>query len=252
MSEQPPNEQTTEHALVLDRTEHGWWPGQKPRDAATLILVDRSASAPKVLLGRRHDSHKFLPGKFVFPGGRAEPADRRMPFSRPLNPRVEARLMLQCRRPSAVKARALALAAIRETAEETGILLGKKPKNRVTSPGNAWALFAELDVLPDLGDLHFIARAITPPGRPKRFDTRFFVADASAIAHRVENVVGPDTELVELVWMTIAETERLDLAPVTRAVLRELERRTAAGLSHDLPVPFYRILHRRFHSSWLP
>ncbi len=159
--------------------------------------------------------------------------------------------MLQCQRPSAIKARALALAAVRETAEETGILLGAKRQESIAAPSEAWSLFAEKGVLPDLGALHFIARAITPPGRPKRFDTRFFVADAEAIADRVEDVVGPDTELVELVWMTIAETEQLDLTPVTRVALQELEKRSAAGLTHDPPVPFYRMLHRRFHLASL-
>ena len=52
------------------------FPNLKPRDSATLILVDRSSDVPKVLLGRRHQRHRFLPGKFVFPGGRIEPADR--------------------------------------------------------------------------------------------------------------------------------------------------------------------------------
>src|SRR6478672_6329668 len=51
-------------------------PNLRPRDSATLILIDRSGPVPKVLLGRRHERHRFLPGKFVFPGGRIEPADR--------------------------------------------------------------------------------------------------------------------------------------------------------------------------------
>ena len=54
-------------------------PYVRPKDAATLILVDRGGQVPKVLLGKRHQGHKFMPGKFVFPGGRVDPADRRMP-----------------------------------------------------------------------------------------------------------------------------------------------------------------------------
>src|SRR5215468_2183010 len=74
-------------------------PHVRPKDAATLILVDRSDSVPKVLLGKRHHGHKFMPGKFVFPGGRIDPADRRMPAARELNPHVEAHLVKRLQRP---------------------------------------------------------------------------------------------------------------------------------------------------------
>src|ERR1700687_5653408 len=96
------------------------FPNLKPRDSATLILIDRSETVPKVLLGRRHERHKFMPGKFVFPGGRTEPSDRLMSTATPLGPRHVERLMKHVKRPSADKARALALAAVRETYEETG------------------------------------------------------------------------------------------------------------------------------------
>ncbi len=92
---------------------------------------------------------------------------------------------------------------------------------------------------PDLGKIHFIARAITPPRRPRRFDTRFFTADASAVAHKIEGVVGPDSELVELVWVPIEEATHLDMPTITGVVLEELAARVAAGMGHDLPVPFY-------------
>ena len=75
---------------------------------------------------------------------------------------------------------------------------------------------------PDLGNIHFIARAITPPRRPRRFDTRFFTADATAIAHRIEGVVGPDSELVELTWVPIEEAAHLDMPTITGIVLEEL------------------------------
>src|SRR6266851_4815348 len=93
-------------------------PYVRPKDAATLILVDRSGRLPKVLLGKRHARHKFMPGKFVFPGGRVDSADRHMPVARPLDPHAEAQLMKRFQRASAARARALALAAIRETFEE--------------------------------------------------------------------------------------------------------------------------------------
>lgn len=222
------------------------FPNLRPKDAATLILVDRSSTTPKVLLGKRHHKHVFMPGKFVFPGGRAEPNDRLMPIAKALHGHVEKQLMRQVVRPSAVKARALALAAIRETFEETGLLLGAKHDNGAKVPDGPWTDFAKAGFYPDLSVLHFIARAITPPRRPRRFDTRFFSVDASSIAHRIENVVHPEAELVELAWVPIAEARNLDMPTITNVVLQELEARVAAGFGHELPVPFYRMPHKAF------
>src|SRR5665213_2665231 len=73
--------------------------------------------APRVLMGKRHDRHKFMPGKYVFPGGAVEPADRRMSAAGALDAVVEAKLLAQTRRSSPGFARALALAAVRETFE---------------------------------------------------------------------------------------------------------------------------------------
>jgi 8-oxo-dGTP pyrophosphatase MutT (NUDIX family) len=221
------------------------FPTMRPRDASTMIIIDRATSAPQVLLGRRHHGHKFMPGKFVFPGGRVEPLDHRMSSVSSVEPRVEARLLKGVRRPSRSRARGLMLAAIRETFEETGLVLGVKSPEPVRSPGGPWDAFAQAGVAPDLGAVHFVARAITPPGRTKRFDTRFFAIDARAIAARHDGVVGPDTELTELVWLPIAEASRLDMPAITTAVLEELTARIAAGFSHDLPVPYYRVVHRR-------
>jgi 8-oxo-dGTP pyrophosphatase MutT (NUDIX family) len=219
----------------------------RPRDAATLILIDRSRAVPQVLLGRRHAGHKFMPGKFVFPGGRVEPRDRLVPCATPLDAAVEAALMRGTRRPSERKARAFAVAALRETFEETGLLIGRKRDEAARAERTKAApVFAEAGVDPDLGALHFIARAITPPRRPRRFDTRFFAADAQTIAERVDGIVGPDAELVELVWLPIAEAQRLEMSTITQVVLQELEARIAAGFGHDLPVPFYRMINRRF------
>jgi len=218
----------------------------RPRDAATLILVDRTGSVPKVLMGRRHAGHKFLPGKFVFPGGRVEIADRAMPVAAPLDDSDVARLMRRMQRPSAAKAAGFALAAIRETYEETGLMLGTRRTEDIVAPSEAWRAFAQERILPDLGALHFIARAITPPGRPRRFDSRFFAADVSAVAHRAEGVVGPDAELVELVWLPITEARRLDMPTITAVALEELQDRAATRMSRGHPVPFFRMLHNRF------
>src|SRR5215831_13982359 len=115
----------------------------RPRDASTLILLDRSGPAPKVLMGKRHHGHVFMPGRYVFPGGRIDPADRRMPVAAPLDPRTEAKLMMHIRRPSVTRAQALALAAVRETFEETGLLLGRRSETAPAAPDAAWQAFVE-------------------------------------------------------------------------------------------------------------
>ena len=120
---------------------------------------------------------------------------------------------------------------MRETAEETGLLLGEKGNEPPETPGEIWTEFAKASVYPDLGSLHFIARACTPPRRPKRFDTRFFTADASAVAHTIEGVVGPDSELVELTWVPIEQAAQLDMPTITGVVLEELSARVAAGMA---------------------
>jgi 8-oxo-dGTP pyrophosphatase MutT (NUDIX family) len=228
------------NALGKIKNKH---PTIRPRDAATLIILDRTGPDPKVLLGRRHQDHAFMPGKFVFPGGRVENADASMPSATELDTEGAAKLMQGA---SARKARALALAAVRETFEETGLMLGVKRGPLKTAPEGLWSAFAEAGIHPDLGALHFIARAITPPGLSRRFDTRFFAVDAQAIAHRVDGIVGPQAELVELVWVSIADTKALALHAITATILEELQTRAAAGMEHGLPVPFYRMKNGRF------
>jgi 8-oxo-dGTP pyrophosphatase MutT (NUDIX family) len=222
------------------------FPDSEPRDAATLMLIDRSGPQAKVLLGRRHHGHKFMPGKFVFPGGRIEALDRLMPAISELHPDTETKLIERVASPGPDFARALALTAVRETAEETGLLLGEKADEPPQTPGEIWTEFAKAKVHPDLGQIHFIARAITPPRRPRRFDTRFFTADASAVAHTIEGVVGPDSELVELTWVPIEEATRLDMPTITGIVLEELAARVEAGMGHSLPVPYYFMVNQQF------
>jgi 8-oxo-dGTP pyrophosphatase MutT (NUDIX family) len=242
-----------ESGVAADRTERlmrtirdQTFPNLKPRNSATLILIDRAEPVPRVLLGRRHERHRFMPGKYVFPGGRIEPADRQMAALAPLHERHIARLMQLVRHPSATKAASFALAAVRETYEETGLMVGVRHAGAIVAPPGAWEAFAKASVLPDLSVIHFIARAITPPKRPLRFDSRFFAADVSAVVHRAEGFVGPEAELVELVWLPITEARRLDMPGITAIVLEELQDRIAAGMSTDHPAPLYRMLHKRF------
>jgi 8-oxo-dGTP pyrophosphatase MutT (NUDIX family) len=221
-------------------------PAVKPRDSATLILIDRAHGVPKVLLGRRHERHRFLPGKFVFPGGRIEADDRLMPSSGALHGTYVERLASKTKRPSAAKAAGFALAAVRETYEETGMMLGKPVTGNIAAPAGIWQEFAKAGILPDLSQIHFIARAITPPGRPLRFDSRFFAAEVEAVARRDDGFIGPDKELVELVWLPLNEAKSLDMPGITAVALEELQDRINADMSPDHPVPLYRMLNKRF------
>ena len=216
----------------------------RPRDAATLILVERpERGAARVLMGKRHLRHRFMPGKFVFPGGRLEAEDRRMSAAGALDPHVEEKLNARVRRPSPGFARALALAAIRETFEETGLAIGVAdhgvPEN---PPPGAWTRFAATGVHPALDAIDFLARAITPPGRPRRFDARFLVVDARFIAGRVDGAVHAEAELVELVWTPLDEARKLDLPTITHAALDDLAQALEGGLDKRRPRPFYREL----------
>jgi len=216
----------------------------RPRDAASLIVIDGvGRKNPKILLGKRHASLKFMPAKYVFPGGRLEPDDRRMNIAGPLDARVEHRLLKKCgaRRAEAdpAFARALALAAIRETFEETGHVIGVGDYGGPPKPPAAWKGYANYQCLPDLQELHFIARAVTPPSLPRRFDTRFFALDAGAVSAKLEGVVHADAELVELVWTSLDGADRLDMPDVTRQVLAELRLRLKGGMSHFLATPYY-------------
>jgi 8-oxo-dGTP pyrophosphatase MutT (NUDIX family) len=213
----------------------------RPRDAATLILVDRAGGKTHVLMGRRHTGHKFMPGKFVFPGGAVEPADRRMSVAGPLDSLVEAKLLANTRHSSPDFARAIALAALRETFEETGLAVGAADCGAPEKPPEgAWTRFAATGVYPALDGLDLLARAITPPGRPKRFDARFFVADASLIAHRTPDIIHPEAELVELVWTPLDKALELDIPEITRAVLGDLAIAASSGMDRFRKRPFYR------------
>src|SRR5262245_21701299 len=153
------------------------YPYLRPRDAATLILVRQRGKVPEVLLGCRDAKHAFMPNRYVFPGGRVDPADARIPVATPLDRFVDERLRKAA---TAQRARALAVAAVRETFEETGLMLAKPLKGGAPAEdfGEHWRGFLDTGMGPALDCLDLIARAVTPPGRPRRFNARFFMARA--------------------------------------------------------------------------
>ena len=251
------SEQTAQDAKLTnpgnyreDTTKHPYF---RPKDAATLILIDRSEAKPRVLVGKRHDNVVFMPGAFVFPGGRVDPKDSKIQVSAPIPAALEARLMQGSPKISVSRAQALANSAIREACEETGLCLGKPAGDVKAKFEGSWKPFGDANLLPDPSSLYLIARAITPPGRVKRFDTRFFTADASAIAHRVDGIVHADAELVELVWVEIGSTPLANMHPMTVKVLEQLEIRLASGpLRHDAPIPFFHFFGGKMQMEILP
>lgn len=215
----------------------------KPRDSSTLIIVDTSSGEHRILMGKRRMDQVFMPGKYVFPGGRVDPADRNVETVDELHESDVAKLLIDMRETaSAARARAIALAAIRETFEETGLLVGARgtPKQQVEA--ESWQGFYAQGCMPKLSQLRFFARAITPPGRPRRYDSRFFYADVSAVAVRT-NI--NDGELSSLDWFTFEEMRALDLPAITRVVLEDLIDRLKLDAEGDAAaagaaVPFYR------------
>lgn len=210
--------------------------GRQPtKDAATLILTRVRKGATEVLMGRRAPGHVFMASKWVFPGGRIDRSDFTAAAANDLPAADMARLT---REVPARRARALALAAVRETFEETGLLLAAPaPAASVAGP---WREFRAVGALPDLAALSYVARAITPPGRSRRFDARFFMADVQALLHP-EPTAGSG-ELDEIAWLPLAETRPLDLPAITRFVLGEVGERLARP---DRPLPYVRMVRGR-------
>lgn len=211
-------------------------PSPRPKDAATLILVRPGKSGrAEVLLGKRSGRHSFMPDKYVFPGGRVDPTDGRIPAASELHTRSEEKLKIGTRR----KPRAFALTAIRETFEETGLIVGTTQKSDTTPRvPDDWQTFFAQNAIPSLHGLRFIGRAITPPYRPKRFDARFFMADArEALIDDRPPVDG--AELSDLQWTSLEDAIALDLPSVTRFMLGEIGERVANPRQQQAP-PFLR------------
>lgn len=195
-------------------------PRLRPKDAATLILVRERR---EILMGLRSPGHAFLPNRFVFPGGRVDAADMRMPAASGFRPEVVRKLAYRTRRR---RLDAFGLAAIRETFEETGLRLGRPGKPDLHRPLPAqWEAFCSGGIVPALDILDYIARAITPPFRPRRFDARFFVADAT---HAHGELTG-NGELLELHWVPLEATRELELPRVTRIVIDLLAEHLRSG-----------------------
>lgn len=136
------------------------------RAAATVILARKTATGPQILMGQRGAGAVFMPSKYVFPGGAVDAADADVPLATPLAADQAALLA------AAPGPQALAAAAIRELWEETGLALGR-PGHWPGPVPAGWEGFAARGLCPAADGLRLVFRAITPPGRPRRFDARF-------------------------------------------------------------------------------
>lgn len=203
------------------------------RDAATIILVRERKTAPAILMGQRGKGAAFMPSKYVFPGGAVDAADADVALPYPIKDPCAARL----RHDSALAPETLAIAAIRELWEETGQVLGRTGSWSHIPEG--WEGFAETGLVPDASALQFVFRAITPKGRPRRFDARFFLADAEHLCSDPDDFSNAEDELSHLHWVPLSEARALDLPFITEVVLAEVSAAMARDEAPDT-VPFFR------------
>ncbi|WP_341860750.1 NUDIX hydrolase [Gymnodinialimonas sp. 57CJ19] len=203
------------------------------RDAATGIVLRDAATRPRVLMGQRGKDAAFMPSKFVFPGGAVDAVDAKIPFARPPAPDCAARLSHDGGNGTALMA-----AAVREIWEETGLLLGAKDaRAEAMDAPKGWRGYLATGHLPDGAAMEYVFRAITPPGRSRRFDARFFLVDAEGLASDPDDFSGAEDELSHLQWIPLDEVRSFDMPFITEVVLAELaakvEGRAAPG------VPFF-------------
>jgi len=166
----------------------------RARHAATLLVWREAAHGIEILMGMRGSRHRFMPNRLVFPGGAVDRADLSAPYATDLSPHT---LWALRRGANPRLAHGLAIAAARELHEETGLSLGHPPA---------------------LDGLGYLARAITPPGSPIRFNARFLCVHAS----HVHGTLGGDGELDNLRYYGMDEALALDLATPTRRVLEQM------------------------------
>ncbi|MGY6632466.1 MAG: NUDIX hydrolase [Alkalilacustris sp.] len=196
------------------------------RDAATVVVLRGAPDRPEVLMGQRGAKAAFMPSKFVFPGGALDPGDHGVPMATALPQPCAGRL--------GPLAQALSAAAIRELWEETGLALGTPGAWPGPVPQD-WRGFAGRGLLPDPRGLRFVFRAITPPGRPRRFDARFFLVDAGRVHGRNDDFAAASEELSHLQWVPLAEARRLDVPFITEVVLAEIAALAAGEPLHSVP-----------------
>jgi len=197
----------------------------RPRIASTIVLTHGSKDNPRILMGQRSSRHDFMPSVYVFPGGRVDRGDSYVDYAGDLSPRTKT-IMEAAYSPR--KARAVVLASIRETYEETSLLLGRKADNMRNHRDPTWDVFRGAGMKPDLDGIEVFGRAITPPHRHKRFDAWFFIKHLETPAlHEIAD----SAELLNVGWFRFDEIKNLELQRATQMMLRVLEQ----YLTYDRP-----------------
>ena len=205
------------------------------RDAATIVLLRDGPDGPATLMGQRGAKAAFMPSKVVFPGGAVDPGDAAVRLAAPL----EARTRRALAHDAIIAPEALAAAALRELGEETGQAIGQAIDQADGQPGAGCAWPAYRGLVPDPAPLRFVFRAITPPGRPRRFDARFFLTPAAALAGDPDRFDDADAELSHLRWVPLARARDLDLPFVTEVVLAEVQALVETGGPGEAGIPFF-------------
>lgn len=209
------------------------------RNAATIILIRNAGQDPQVLMGQRGARAAFMPGKFVFPGGAVDPGDAAIALAEAGAEPCLSRLGedLPANAPPHI-AHALMVAAIRELWEETGQILGIQGAWPDPVPSD-WASYAKTGHTPSAEGMAFVCRAITPPGRPRRFDARFFVIDAEKLVTDPDDFSAASDELSHLQWIPFRQLRSFDLPFITQIVLAEIGARLP-DLSAPPSLPFFK------------
>lgn len=206
------------------------------RNAATVIVLRDRATNPRILMGQRGAKAAFMPNKFVFPGGAVDVADADVPLATPLPKGCADRLREDILVPP-IEPGALAAAAIRELWEETGQILGL-PDSWDDAPLD-WRDFAAKGFRPHAAPMQFVFRALTPPGRPRRFDARFFLLDANDLTSDPDDFSSASDELSHLQWVELEQARSFDMPFITEVVLSEVQKR-ATSTQPPASVPFFR------------
>ena len=186
-------------------------------------------------MGQRGESAAFMPNKFVFPGGAVDAPDHTVPFAGDLPEPCATRLTEDC---ASGLGPCLFAAAIRELWEETGLMLGANGDWPGRIP-EEWKPFARMGLLPDPSALSFVFRAITPPGRPRRFDARFFLGNANAVTGDLDDFSHASDELRHLQWIPLTDLRRFAIPFITEVVLAEITA-SLPGIGSPPSVPFFR------------
>ena len=189
----------------------------KIRSAATVIVVRNKHKNPSVLMGQRGVNAAFMPSKFVFPGGAVDDQDLSIDIKKSINEVCKKRLLKENENGSWS---GLVAAAIRELFEETGQIIGVEEEWSEV-PSN-WEEFAKTGYVPDASNMSFVFRAITPPGRPRRFDARFFLIQAEELRTNLDDFSMASDELSHLQWIPLKDTKNFDLPFITQVVLAEV------------------------------